>query len=65
MESATMTKVRRRDFEQRLHEFLDAVEYITDRPLLLWSPKLDEITKALVKAVRKVRERQTRFSDQA
>jgi hypothetical protein len=52
-----MTKVRRRDFEQRLREFIDAVEYITDRTLLLWAPGAEDAAAKLVKAVARLRKR--------
>jgi len=58
-----MTKVRRQAFEQRVRDFIDAAQFITDRPLLLWSPKLDKITKALVKAVERIKERQRTWGE--
>jgi hypothetical protein len=50
-------KVRRRLVEQRVQEFVDAAEYVVDRPLLLWAPRIDEIAQALAKAVAKIQER--------
>lgn len=52
-----MRKVRRQAFEQRVREFVDAAQYVTDHPLLLWSPRLDKITKALIRAVAKHKQR--------
>lgn len=50
-------KVRRQTIEKRTREFVDAAQYVTDRPLLLWSPKLDKITRALVKGVARLKDR--------
>jgi hypothetical protein len=51
------TKVRRRLVEQKIREFVDVARYVTDRPLLLWAPRIDELTTALVRAVTKIKER--------
>jgi hypothetical protein len=53
-----MRKVRRQAFEQRVRDFVDAAQFVTDRPLLLWSPRLDKITKSLVKEVARIIDRQ-------
>ncbi len=52
-----MTKVRRQLFEQKVRDFLDAVEHISTHPLLLWAPGVGEKAKALVKEVAKLRRR--------
>jgi hypothetical protein len=50
-------KVRRRLVEDRVRDFRDVGEFLIDHPLLLWSPRLDEITKSMVKAFTKIKER--------
>jgi hypothetical protein len=58
----TMRKVRRQLFEQKVRDFLDAVEYISTHPLLLWSPGVGKAAQSLVKAARKARERSQAWS---
>jgi hypothetical protein len=57
-------KVRRRLVENRVREFRDACEFVIDHPLLRWSPPVDDAATALVKAVRKARDRQRVWSGQ-
>jgi hypothetical protein len=57
-----MTKVRRQLFEQKVRAFLDAVEYISTRPLLLWSPRVGDAAESLIAAVAKLKERQRAWS---
>jgi hypothetical protein len=51
------TKVRRRLVEARVQEFVDAAEYVVDRPLLLWAPRIEKHATGLVKAVAKIKKR--------
>lgn len=50
-------KIRRRAFEQRVGDFVDAAEFIVDRPWLLWAPGVGSAAKALMKAVAKAKQR--------
>jgi hypothetical protein len=50
--------VRQKVVDTRLREFLDAVKYVEDRPLLLWaSSQVDEAARTLVAAVAAIKER--------
>jgi hypothetical protein len=57
-----MKKVRRRLVEERVREFRDAAEYVTDHPLLLWSPGVGEKAQALLKEVAKAQRRSRAWS---
>lgn len=57
-----MRKVRRQAFEQKVRDFLDAVEFISTHPLLLWSPGVGKAAKALIKAVAKAQQRSRAWS---
>jgi hypothetical protein len=57
-----MKKLRRRTFEMRVREFIDVAQFVTDHPLLLWSPAIEQRAKALVKAVREAQQRSRAWS---
>jgi hypothetical protein len=54
--------VRQKIVDERLREFLDAVAFVEERPLLLWSPQVDEAARLLVAAVAEMRSEKKRAS---
>ena len=50
-------KVRRQTIEKRTREFMDAAQFVTARPLLLWAPQIGKAAKSLMRAVAKHQQR--------